>query len=164
MIHSRESEFCRPPTPGRFITLGKGFDFWMLSKLRVHDFPQGADSLPVNDTTMQNSFFNTGVKVFLDELLDFTWLETVKVKGSRYGDFYGVARRSLIHSGNWMFGKAWRGLPFTTLSSSCAKGLFGSCSDLVDECVFLDEFGLTEVFGWSLLGSASVRSSLSLNS
>ena len=135
----------------------------MLAKLRVHDFPQGADSLPVNDTTMQNSFFKTGVKVFLNELLDFAWLEPMKVKRSCNGDLYGVARRSFIHSGNWMFGKAWRGLPFTTLSSSCAKGLFGSCRDSVDICVFLDEFGVAEVFGWPVLGSASARSSLSLN-
>jgi hypothetical protein len=45
-------------------------------------------------------------------------LKAMKVKGSCYGDLYGVAGRSLIHSGNWMLGKAWRGLPFTTLSSS----------------------------------------------
>ena len=118
MHHSGEGEFCRPPTPGRFITLGKGFYLWMFAELRVNDFPQGTDSLPVNDATMQNSFFKTGIKVFLNELLDLAWLKAMKVKGSCYGDLYGVAGRSLIHSGNWMFGKAWRGRPFTTLSSS----------------------------------------------
>ena len=72
-----------------------------------------------------------------------------------------IRHLELMRSCSKPLGPADRARAFVRRGERCA---ISTQPRVIDACVFLDKFGVTEVFGWSVLGSASVRCSLSLNS
>jgi len=78
------------------------------------------------DAALKYSGIKTGRKVFLDQFLYFGRLETVKIKGSRYGHLDRCVGIFLAHSGKTRLGKSWRGEPLTMLPFTSLNDLFGS--------------------------------------